>query len=210
MPRLFVFCVVLTIAVSTAFSEFAIADVVISEEVDFGGDFSNDPLAPTELGTFDVGLTTVNGLMFNLFFYDPDAVTFSIAPGTQLEAIWLDSLDSDGHFFAFDDGQQAVDPNMNPYDGSLTIARLVSGSDIGSNLLGPVPPGQGNFNTSNDPVIAGPGDYTVWIQELVEGDVYGYSMTFEVGISAVPEPSAAAFMLAIGSGLTLRRRRRAH
>lgn len=179
------------------------ADVII-DEFEFGGDFSDLPSAPTSIGTLQVGRTEILGVIITEFDADPDLITFQVASGNQLDAIELLSLDGDRHFFGLDDGPTSVDPNTG--NGTqLLIARLISGSDIGSNLLGPVPSGV-DFGGSKSPGPVGPGEYTLWIQENA-GGFWGYQLGLDVSVVAVPEPSTAA-LLAGGCTLLLLRRRR--
>jgi MprA protease rhombosortase-interaction domain-containing protein len=178
------------------------AEVVISES-DFGDDYSNNPNAPSELGTLELGETRVEGTVITDFDPDADIFTFTVAANQRLDAIILNSLDEDGHFFGFDDGNTS-DSGAGT---ELLVARLIGGGDIGSNLLGPVPPGQTSFGGTGVTLPAAAGDYTVWVQENLPG-VYGYSLTLQTSALAVPEPASALILLAIGGAVSCRRRSR--
>jgi hypothetical protein len=179
------------------------ADVVIDEFDLPGQDFSDDSDAPTPLGVLGAGLTEIVGVVISTQFApDADLLTFNIAPGTQLDSISLNAFDGERHFFGLDEGARSVDPNTGNGQ-ELLIARLAGASEVGSDLLGPVPASL-NFGPSDTPTSLGPGDYTMWIQENNQG-FYGYSLTLEV--SAIPEPSAAC-VLWLGAGVVLCRRGR--
>lgn len=182
-------------------SSTVVAEVVINES-DFGGDFSNLPNDPTQLGVLALGDTVVNGEIITVPDADADLFTFTIDANQKLDAIILDSLDGDRHFFGFDDGNTSDSGN----GSQLLVARLIQGSDIGSNLLGPVPVGL-NFGGTGVPDTVGPGDYTVWVQENNSG-VYAYSLRIQTSASAVPEPSSLIALCGIGAVMGLRRRKR--
>ncbi len=171
--------------------------------------FSDLPSAPTPIGELQVGSTLVAGFLGPVLF-DADIFTFTIAPGTQLNAITVISIDGDGHFFGLDAGNTTIDPSAN-YDGSsLLVARLFGGVDIDSDLMDPVPATGVNFNLANDRVTAGPGDYTIWLQENAISDPYTYALSLDVGVgvAAIPEPSSVLLLSVAATGLAVRRRRR--
>jgi hypothetical protein len=56
-------------------------------------------------------------------------------------------------------------------------------------------------------VIAGPGDYTIWLQENAISDPYTYALSLDVGVVAIPEPSAVLLLSVAALGVVIRRRR---
>ena len=181
------------------------ADAVI-DEANFGGDFSDAPGSPTDIGVLELGNTDVFGTLIRLpeVFDDEgsDVFTFVVDAGQVLDSIELTSLDGDGHFWGFDDGDTSDSGQAN----ELWVARLISGTDVGTDLLGPVRPGS-NFFGSGVPGTIGAGDYTVWVRETNEG-VFGYSMTLRTSAVSVPEPSSLVLLSGVGAVAGLRRKRR--
>ena len=199
MPRIVTLGVLLALTAS-----FCQAEVVINES-DFG-DFSDSPIAPTPFGTLELGNTVVNGIIESVDFkQDADIFTFTVAAGHRLDAILLNSLDEDRHFFAFDEGN-----SNNPATGrDFLLARLIGGTDINSDILGPVPAGLNYGSPESAAGISpvGPGEYSVWMRETNEG-VFGFSLTLQTSAVSVPEPSSVSLLFAIGGGLICRRRPR--
>ena len=166
----------------------------------FDQDYSPDIDAPTDLGIFAVGITTVEGFVIDAFGAnaDVDVFTFQIGAGRQLVSLFYDADTTNRPFIGIDAGAVfSEDPNSvgNPAD-ALFIGGLVAspGQDI-LPLLGASGIGQG----FSGPL--GPGAYTVFVQQIGNNPT-NYSLVFEV----VPAPSAGA-LAAVGALFAARRRR---
>ena len=187
----------LTIAAALAAAAPAFA-LDYDDRVD--GDFSNDELNPTMLGTLDLGSNMITGNVGGSSTVPPteffDAFTFTVAPGEQLDDIILDSYVTTGgnttSGFNVSSGQTFDGFTAPNFLGSV----LLSAANVGTDLL--------NADLTDgltDPLPAG--DYTVSIREGTPNQTYGLSLN----VSAIPEPASLG-LLAVG-GLALVRRRRA-
>jgi hypothetical protein len=192
----------------------------------FSGEFSGDNTAPTPLGTFAVGTTTVAGSVSNALGVvfptpvpvDVDVFTFSIADGELLTDITLSGFTSTDDFgfvaitaggsFPFNAAElsQLADDGLTDAGGSIT-------DFLGGALFGTAGPGgeiipdvgadlaAASAGGSGFSFPLGAGQYTVYVQQLGSA-VLGYEFSFSV----VPAPASAA-LLGL-SGLIAGRRRR--
>jgi hypothetical protein len=171
------------------------ADIAYSEASD--GDLAG-PATPTPLGTIDLGLNTITGQLSNSAGFDPDAFSFVVAGGQQLDSVSFTTVNGSGHFFAFNDGP------LSQFNGSGNlISTLLGNGDIGTNILDGSLNSFGGSGLSGGPLAAG--TYNVWFQET-GGATVDYSLA--ISTSAVPEPSSAAMIFAAAAVLASRRRRR--
>jgi len=163
-----------------------------------GGDFSNDPAAPTSVGQLFTGLNTISG---NTGSADQDIVTFSVgANDTVTSFVITEFTDAGGHFFGLAEGNTA--PATAP---EFLYAGLVSSTDAPLQILGSS--GGSVFGTggSGVPSLLAAGDYTVFFNET-SGASPNYTAEIVV-TTAIPEPGSLAFLSA-GLGLIALRRRR--
>jgi len=151
-----------------------------------------------DLGILSVGASSVLGTVGRppAGSQDTDVLTWTVAPGTQLDAIWIDYsiLEGDngnGSYLAIASGS-SVGTGMATAAGNLSDA-LVPGS---GDLLTAWAAGPYQFGAGLSAPL-GAGTYTLWFSEI--GAKVGYDLSFQV--SAVPEPETWAMLLA-GLGLT--------
>ena len=183
------------------------ADAAIHED-DFGGDFASDPSAPTNIGSLEVGVTTVEGVVItqDVFTADADIFTFTIDSGHQLDSLKLLYFEGEeNHFIGFDEGNTSTDPNSGS-GADLLIAHRVNQDDSDLELL-PLTTAEQFFGGSGAPSPVGPGDYTVWLQENDPGG-YAWGVDLRVVVAAVPEPSSLLALSAVACGVICRRRKR--
>jgi hypothetical protein len=189
------------------------------------GDLSNDPAAPTSIGALAPGVnrisgTTIPGGTFDVDTHsysdlDNDYVTFTVPAGDVLSHLVLGSdaiiQPSDRLFLGIAQGAAvSVDPSFTSAAGLLGWT-LVGAPMAGSDLL----PGLGSSAPPDFPAVGGAtgftgplaaGQYTLWI---LDGDS-PVAYDFRLDVTAVPEPSNWAILLAglALTGLTLRRHAR--
>jgi hypothetical protein len=178
-----------------AFAQVASAVTIWDESVD--GDLSNLAGAPTEV-TVAVGTNTVLGSTLS---GDRDFFTFTIPDGATFSALILAALDStdDLGFLALEAGPVVTDITdpanllgwMHP-SAAYVGTDLLDDMALGAGALGFTPP-------------LGPGTYTLWMQQT-NPELMSY--TFDLIVSAVPEPPMSALMLIAGLGLLAGARRR--
>ncbi len=182
------------------------AQVIYDELVD--GELSGDNLNPTDLLVFDVGFNTVAGTVVDALGNDPnvDVFTFDILEGTSLDGIFLNSFNStdnvafigidDTDSFPFNASQLSNNPNQDEFIGGLLF-----GNDVGVNLIDDIGNGFGSGFTGP----LGPGQYTVYLQQLT-----GATVDYEFGfaVSGVPEPGSGIVLLVAATGIAIRRKRR--
>lgn len=191
-------CAFSAVATGMAVATTASAGTVFDEQVD--GDLSNDRFNPTEIsvtaGSNSFAGETVAG--------DRDFLTFSIAPGFQLDAIFLDFYDSQSEqsFIAIETGTQLdTDPDGGDPSGLLGYVHFGTGpGNVGTDILDDMGVGAGAVGFL--PPL-GASDYTVWIQETGPSPA---AYTFRLEISAVPAPGGLLMIAA--AFVTGRRRRR--
>lgn len=147
------------------------------------GDLSDNPEAPTSLGTLPIGTHTLSASFVE---DDYDLATFTLAPGTRLTSIYLDSYA--GSTFSFS-GIQAgpvwtADLGYNVDPEPLLGWVLFGESTIGFNLLGNYASGAGAIGFT-PPLAAG--TYTLELQETGS-----FPATAQFTVTVVPEPSTLA------------------
>lgn len=208
---MFIRLLVFTIGfIAFGFASSANAAIVHDEAVD--GDLSTDNTSPTSLN-FSIGPNTVIGNVDDAQGSgNVDVFTFNVPNGAQWTSMTLDTYVSSDNvaFLGIDDTDSfpyntfelgQVDFGFLPADafiGGTTFGPF----DVGNNIL----PRAGNIVGSRfTPPLPG-GDYTIYVQQTGSAST-DYSLTFSL-ISAVPEPGSATLILAVGSVVALRRRRR--
>ena len=164
------------------------------------GDFSNDANAPTDLGTFAAGISTISGTSQS-GSEDRDHVTFSVASGFEITSIQINEFAptaGGGSFLGF-----ANDSVISSSAGDFLFAGLVN---VGSAdpALDLIAEGAGSFGGQGFPTTLGAGDYSFLFNETGAVDA-NYSAQITVAAS-VPEPSSAIVLA--GLGLLAARRRR--
>ena len=205
---------------TTSFAHATNYDEVVS------GDLSNNPAAPTNIGSLTPGSNRISGTTIpsgtfdpNSHFYsilDNDYVTFTVPTGYALSDITLgtDSIirPTDRLFLGIAQGSTvSVDPSFTSASGLLGWT-LVDATMVGTDVL----PDLGLSAPANFPAIGGAtgfmgplasGQYTLW---ALDGDLpVAYDFKLDT-VPAMPEPASWAMMLAgiVVIGRTLRRRAR--
>lgn len=185
----------------------ASAQVTFSEVT--GGELSGNNLSPTDLGVFSPGTNSVSGLVVDALGANPnvDVFTFEIAADNQLDSIVLNNFIStdnvaflgfnDSSSFPFDATALSSSPDQSLFTGGILfgttgvdILPAISNGGIGDGFSTPV----------------GPGDYTVYLQQLGGAQVE-YEFQFNVSSTAVPEPTSALILAGLGVVGLVRRRR---
>jgi hypothetical protein len=175
------------------------------------GDFSNNRLAPTNVGPLGLGLSTIAG-KFGRPLNPPkggpadepdiDSVTFTIGAGQQLNQLIVQTADVGGAFafIGLEAGPQISVPH-DTVDASTLLGWHHCGSaDLNQDILVPLSVGPGAIGFSGP---LGPGTYTLWIMELDQNRQYEFSFGFNV----VPVPSIAGVLAGAGVVVAGRRRR---
>jgi hypothetical protein len=183
---------------------------------DINGDLSDNGLAPTNVGTLQVGTNSLKAT-FNAGTTNPspDYFTFKIPKGLALKDIILNSwspLDEDIAFFAVQQGSIfdfVVPPNRDNAVGLLGWTHLRI-AQVGTNILpemaaSNLPPSESGFNLPA-PWVPGAtgfslplksGEYSFWLRQ--GGDV---NITVEMDFNTVPVPETGlAPVVALGLGL---------
>lgn len=170
-------------------------------------DFSDDINAPTDLGVFGVGTSTVTGFVTDAFDAngDVDVFTFEIGAGTELVSITYTADNANAPFLGIDAGDTF---NQNPNDaasgpdaqflGGLVVrGDLLTGEEVlaDADSLGNSGIGFGFGET------LGPGDYTIFLQQIGNNPT-NYTLDFAVA----PTPASASLLGLCGLALSRRRR----
>jgi len=187
---------------------------VLLAEADFAGDYSNDGLNPSDLGTLLPGANTFTASFGGSFAtsFDEDVVTFTVPDGYQLAELRLTSFsvtggsDGNGSFFGIAAGPKigatAGDLDDYPHLGN----GLYDETDLGDllpEMIGQYYVGySGPKPTASIPLPAG--DYSLLLSEFNGGFP---DASFDLVVTAVPEP-ASILILAAAGGLGLLRRSR--
>lgn len=167
------------------------------------GDLSDDPIAPTALGTLPVGSHTLEATFVR---NDYDLATFTIAPGTHLDSIVLNAYG--GSTFSFS-GIQAgpiwtADLGFDVDPAPLLGWVLFGETMIGTNILDDYALGTDTIGFT-PPLPAG--TYTLELQETGS-----FPATAQFTLNVVPEPStltlASVAMASIVIAARIARRRR--
>ena len=181
----------------------ASAQAQVFTEASFGGDFSEDRNAPTDLGSLVAGVSTISGTSQS-GGGDRDHVTFTVDPGFEITAIQITEFDPSagaGSFLGFASGD--VVPGG---AGDFLFAGLVNVDSTGP-ALDIISAGGGGFGGSGfSGVDLGAGDYSFLFNEV---GAVNANYTAEITVAAaVPEPSSAILLVGLGLLAAGRRRKR--
>ncbi len=169
------------------------------------GDLSDERLAPTPLllGAGDNVLRGTFGAGAAIFQLDLDYATITIPAGLQLEAFIVAEADVGGafSFIGLQAGPQITVPYTTVDAGPLLGWAHYGSADQGQDILPVIATGPGAIGFA--PPL-GPGVYSLWLMELDTSRRHNY--TFNLRVSAIPEPATAAMLLLCP--IMLRRRRR--
>lgn len=219
-------CFAVAVCVLLSPQAFAATVTFVEDESSPATTLSRNNLAPTMLGTFGVGVSSVSGSVANsrTAARTTDFYSFEIAPGTQLESIYMTAANvgTNISFVGMSEGSTF------PYLGIDQFGDINGDyAGIGALTFGDVNPAFPllffdstipSFPNSNRPFFdlaeqngapagyitpVGPGTYTMFAQEWNSPSTY----TLEFTVSAIPEPSSFA-LLGLCSGLAVVRRRR--
>ena len=162
------------------------------------GDLSDSGPAPTSLGVFGPGVSTITGSLGATTGgsgatngNDADIFTFTLGAGQSVTSISTTRQGPTGSSFI-------------GYSNSNSLSVVNSNATLGA-----ATPTNGLFNNGTPggvPTTLGAGDHTFFIQETNAGPV-DYSISFNV-VSAIPEPSSAALLSGLAMVGFIRRRRR--
>lgn len=190
----------ISLAVILGFTSTANAAIMYDESVN--GDLSDDNLAPTQLGSAELGSNIVKGSTDNDPL-EPDFWSLTIDPGYLLSAIILNeySNEDDASFFAVSQGDQITSIT----DGSdllgITLFGAADGTLVGQDLLDDLATATTIRGVTVDGFTAplGAGTYTFWTQETAGVTTY----EFDFQVTAVPKPLTilgAGVAVAFGTG----------
>ena len=147
------------------------------------GDLSDDPAAPTDLGTLALGESVLRATQQGPGEEggrDYDYATFTIAPGQRLDALTLSGFATEGtnaSFLALVEGAAMDAPPANDFDAQTAFAaRLLGGTLVagqggveeGGDLLGEAGLGSGEvqgLQTMSFDAPLGAGTYTLWFSQ---------------------------------------------
>jgi hypothetical protein len=197
-----------TAAAAAALVSSPVEGAVVYDEA-ISGDLSNDGLAPTSIA-FGVGDNIVQGTTGHdqAGAIDRDYFTFTIGQNQTLTAI--DVLNGTTvlglfSFIGLQSGSQVTLPTDAATAAGLLGWTHYDSGDVGTDILDDMSVAVNGSSGFTRPL--GPGNYSIWLQEISPGSSVPFGFNFVVG--QVPEPSSWAMMLAgFGLiGLTLRRRR---
>jgi hypothetical protein len=168
------------------------------------GDLSGNPAAPTSLGTLPVGS---HSLRASFVSGDYDLVTFTIAAGTHVDSIFLNSYaGSTSSFSGIQSGSTwtaglGFDVNPAPLLGWVLFGENTIADDYGidDNLLYQYATGEGAIGFT--PPL-GPGTYTLQLQETGP-----FAVNADFTLNVVPEPSTLT-IAAFGFAALFARRKR--
>ena len=182
----------------------ASAQAQVFTEASFGGDFSQDANAPTDLGSLVAGVSTISGTSQS-GNADRDHVTFTVDSGFEITAIQITEFDPSaggGSFLGFDNSN--VVPNSG---GDFLFAGLVNVDSTGP-ALDIINGDGGSFGgTGFSGVDLGAGDYSFLFNEVGAVNA-NYSAEITVAAVAVPEPGSAIVLAGLGLLAAGRRRKR--
>ena len=182
----------------------ASAQAQVFTEASFGGDFSEDRNAPTDLGSLVAGVSTISGTSQS-GNADRDHVTFTVDSGFEITAIQITEFDPSaggGSFLGFDNSN--VVPNSG---GASLFAGLVNVDSTGP-ALDIINGDGGSFGgTGFSGVDLGAGDYSFLFNEVGAVNA-NYSAEITVAAVAVPEPGSAIVLAGLGLLAAGRRRKR--
>jgi hypothetical protein len=193
----------LMVAGALALAGPALAQVNYNEAT--AGELSANRLAPTNLGSFGLGLNTLTGT-FGRFGttsdFDIDYATFTVPAGMQLDRLRVLTADVGGavSFLGIEAGSQISVPYDTVDSSTLLGWSHFESANQGQDILAAVGAGPGAIGFQG---ALGPGTYTLWIMELSTERSFDYAFEFRL----VPAPGPAATVLA-GAALVSRRRRR--
>ena len=182
----------------------ASAQAQVFTEASFGGDFSQDANAPTDLGSLVAGVSTISGTSQS-GNADRDHVTFTVDSGFEITAIQITEFDPSaggGSFLGFDNSN--VVPNSG---GDFLFAGLVNVDSTGPALDIINGDGGGFGGTGFSGVDLGAGDYSFLFNEVGAVNA-NYSAEITVAAVAVPEPGSAIVLAGLGLLAAGRRRKR--
>ena len=186
--------------------------VILFDEIASGADLGT-AAAPTALGTLAIGTGTVSGTVTGngqATPFDQDAVSFTIAAGTQLDSITLLSYESGDDvgvaqsFVGILESSSIASLTADSFDDTQNGGLLGGGSligTVGEDVLSTVGTATQAGNGFTGPL--GPGTYTLVHQETVVGNEY----SFGFNVSAVPEPGSGIVLAGLGLCGFFRRRR---
>ena len=184
----------------------ASAQAQVFTEASFGGDFSQDANAPTDLGSLVAGVSTISGTSQS-GNADRDHVTFTIDSGFEITEIQITEFDPSvggGSFLGFDNSN--VVPGSG---GDFLFAGLVNVDSTGPALdiiNGVVPDGGGFGGSGFSGVDLGAGDYSFLFNEVGAVNA-NYTAEITVAAVAVPEPGSAIVLAGLGLLAVGRRRK---
>ena len=185
-------------AASLSFTASAQAQTNFVEGL-LGGDFSDDPDAPTDLGSLGVGISNISGQTGS---GERDHVTFTIDAGFEITSLLITDfapVAGAGSFLGLAEGDTvpgAADEFL--FAGLVDVGE----TDAPLELLGG---GGGSFGGSSVPATLGPGDYAFLFNEAgATTPIYAAQITVS---QTVPEPSSAIVLAGLGMFAARRRRK---
>ena len=192
-------------AVAALLNASLAAGAAVVHDEGVNGDFSDNPAAPTSLGTLAVGESEVIGDTVRDLtgVFDRDYLTFTIGTGKLLTAIMLNDYQAAGDNLGFI-GLYAGSSASTPAGANPTLAELLGGAHINSAVAGDIFPLIENlFGEDKFDRPLGPGDYSILLQQT------GPQFTeYQVGFVVTPIPAALPLLLSAVAGLAVAAHRR--